>query len=315
MHRSRVVVALTGTLVLLATLVVAGAGPATAAELDEAGRFLSAFSPNGDFNAAPPANVDQSMRYPTAVSIAALPNGKFVYWNGLEDLENDTYPLATDAARMSLSSRSRQMVLPGTWQTPTPEDGGDEDMFCADLRILLNGDVLVVGGTRWRFDPVDLAALTGGAVTEPGGTAELFGSNASRFFHSDSSGGTWTQTVKMNQGRWYPAMVTLPDGRLFVAGGVGRLLYNSSGINVRQAEIFNPYEADGDYNPAAGTWTEQGVSAEQTLPLFPRLHLTAQGKVFYDGVGQMWGPFGQAIDQALWNVMKSYDPATQAWTD
>ena len=327
MHRRRALVPLAAVLALLGTLIAGGSVPAAADDLSTTGQFLPAFSENGDFDSAPPANVSESTRYPTAVSLVAMPNGKYVYWNGLENLESDGYPLATDANRISPGSRSRQLAFDvngaPTFQVPTPEDAGEDpgsendqgDLFCADQRILLDGTVAAIGGTVWKPGPVDLVALSGGAVTEPQGTTELYGNNATRIFRSDASGGTWTPADRMNYGRWYPAVVTLRDGRLFVAGGVKQLLYNDSGLNVHQTEIFDPYDGDGVYAPAQGSWTENGASGETSLPLFPRMHVIHDGTVLYDGVGQMWGPFGQAVDEALWNVVKSYDPASNAWTD
>jgi hypothetical protein len=38
------------------------------------------------------------------------------------------------------------------------------------------------------------------------------------------------------------------------------------------------------------------------------------GTVFYGGVGQMWGPFGQSVDEALWAFHKAYDPKKKTWT-
>lgn len=37
------------------------------------------------------------------------------------------------------------------------------------------------------------------------------------------------------------------------------------------------------------------------------------GKVLYSGVGQMWGPFGESVDQALFGLQQLFDPATATW--
>jgi hypothetical protein len=119
----------------------------------------------------------------------------------------------------------------------------------------------------------------------------------------------------MNFGRWYPSLVTLGNGSVFVASGVTKLLkpvYDQpetallSGTNVEQTETFRP---------AAGTWTTNPSSADHSLPLFPRLHLLPDGNVYYDAGGQTFNPFGQSYDEALWNATASYNPATQTWTD
>src|SRR5207248_5137018 len=79
-----------------------------------------------------------------------------------------------------------------------------------------------------------------------------------------------------------------------------------SGTNVEETET---------YNPATETWTDNGASGKRSLPLFPRLHLLPNGKVFYDGAGQVFSPDGQSYDEAMWNVDSVYDPATKSWTD
>ncbi|MBV9412008.1 MAG: DUF1929 domain-containing protein, partial [Acidimicrobiia bacterium] len=107
--------------------------------------------------------------------------------------------------------------------------------------------------------------------------------------------------------------VTLPDGKVFVASGVTKLLKpiyldrpTDSGTNVRETET---------YDPATGKWTDNGPAAEHSLPLFPRLHLLPDGKVFYDGGGQVFSPAGEAYDEATWNFDAVYDPTHKSWTD
>ena len=105
--------------------------------------------------------------------------------------------------------------------------------------------------------------------------------------------------------RWYPTMVTLGNGKSFVASGVEKLIYNTSGLNVHATETFDP---------DTGKWKNNGPAGETSLPLFARLHLLPDGNVFYSAVGQMWGPFGQAADEALWHFYKGYDPRKKEWT-
>ncbi|HEX2239970.1 MAG TPA: galactose oxidase early set domain-containing protein, partial [Actinomycetota bacterium] len=176
-------------------------------------------------------------------------------------------------------------------------------MFCADQRLLADGRLLVVGGTIWRADPIDLREILGPDGPAEG-TKELFGSNATRIF--DPRTDSWRKGLEfMRHYRWYPTLITLADGRLFVASGVSRLVYNFRGTTVHQTEI---------YNPATEKWRNTGTSGETQLPLFARLHLLPDGTVFYSGVGQMFNPAGQGYDEALWNVQKIYDPKENAWS-
>lgn len=319
--------------VALLTVAVSGLMPFGAHAADEAtlGQWLSPFSEARAFDGAPPADEVQSAQYPTAVSIAVLPDGNVVYWTGLDDTENLSGPIAASGGPPNQDSRSRALNLSGyfatgstdasaipagSWSTPSPASGGSGDMFCADVRLLVNGKVLVAGGTLWTNEDGE---VTDGTPAQGLGRTELWGRKDTRLY--DPATNSWTRSGSMDQGRWYPSVVTLGDGRLFVAGGVGRLIYNSSlapgtsatpsgdprPINVRQSEY---------YDTATETWTvNTNPESEASLPLFARLHLMPSGKVLYTTNGQVWGPFGQDADQAQWGNVKQFNPATNAWED
>ena len=274
---------------------------------------------------------------PAAVSVAVLPNGKVLYWDGLEGEENIKYSVVIEFGDLAPNDQSRIVSLDPahptntTWARPSPVDGGADGasdsqylvpnapgplkpvlndqgpgagaLFCSDLVFLANGDVLVPGGTDYYAEPR--------APGTPYGVAELQGLRNSRVYQAATN--TWRQTGRMNFGRWYPSTVTLADGRVFVASGVTKLvkpIYSAnpqmSGTNVEQTETFDP---------ATGRWTANPSSASRSLPLYPRLHLLPDGHVFYDAGGQTFNPFGQSYDEALWNIAASYDPATKQWAN
>ncbi|MDQ3963724.1 MAG: DUF1929 domain-containing protein [Actinomycetota bacterium] len=291
-------------LVLLATA-SSGATASDAAKAEKVGDWSMPFAELNLFAKRPPETPKESKRIPPAVAMSMLPDGRILYWGGLESLEDQTYPTAADAPRVITKSRTRLLDLSGKeprWSTPRPEDGGAHDLFCADQRLLPDGRLIAVGGTIWKPDPVDLKPVTG--EDGPAGTTELFGSNAVRVF--DPATDTWSNNKKwMHYSRWYPTLLTLGNGNLFVASGVERLIYNEKGLNVHQTET---------YDPDTEKWKNNGPGGETSLPLFARLHLLPDGNVFYSGVGQMWGPFGQAVDEALWHFYKGYDPKKNEWT-
>jgi len=276
---------------------------------------------------------------PAAVSIAVLRNGngqtgnqgaRAVYFNGLEDTENIKTSLVNEFGQIGGNDQTRVLDLTNapSWSTPTPPDGGanpsgnpneylisealtngadpkgEGALFCADLVQLVDGKILAAGGTSWYSEPYAPPPIDMGI-------AELEGLKNTRIFDPQSS--TWTQSGNMHYGRWYPGLVTLADGNVFVASGVTKLvkpLYsdrlNDSGRNVTQSETWNP---------ATGAWTYNGPTADRPLPLFPRLHLLPNGFVYYDGAGQSFNPFGESYDQALWNILAVYDPSSKTWTD
>lgn len=272
---------------------------------------------------------------PTAGSMSILSNGEVLFFNALESTENVGNSIVAEYGVQSINDQSRVLELDyddpseSRWALPDPirssasetyesspvfpaplndaaeYDHNDAALFCSDLVQLADGRLLAVGGTDYYTDP----NVPGSPVQA--GVVELEGTRDSRIF--DPKTRTWTSTSDMNYGRWYPSMVTLGDGSVFVASGVTKLMkpfyadhVEDSGGNVTQTETFDP---------ETGTWTYNGGSADRSLPLYPRLHLLPNGDVYYDAGGQVYNPQGQSYDEALWNVAAAYDPDTKAWYD
>lgn len=260
---------------------------------------------------------------PAAGSVALLPDGRFVYFNALEGTENIETSILTEIDDAFVNDQTRVLTLgPNdrpTWKRPEPVDGGanpdgndstfvlpdilitDDDkndgaLFCADLLHLPDGSIIAVGGTDYY---------------EEAGITELEGLKNSRVFNPKDN--TWRQTGSMNFGRWYPTIVTLPNNDIFVSSGVTKLIKpvypedpQQSGRNVVQTETFDI---------KTGKWSENSAAAQRSLPLFPRNHLLPNGHVLYNAGGQAFNPFGQSYDQALWNIVGTYGPQADAWSD
>lgn len=255
---------------------------------------------------------------PAAGSMAILDDGRILYWNALEGTENIENSTVAEFGTVSINDQSRILSLdPPKWSKPSPNDAGanpdgahpselfpgsastetynDGALFCADLTHLPDGRILAIGGTQYYIE---------------GGASELEGLPSARIF--DPKTNTWTQTGSMKKGRWYPSAVTLPDGDVFVASGVRKLIKpmypdepTESGRNVVQTET---------YDLETGTWSIN-EGGDRSLPLYPRLHLLPNGHIFYNSAGQVFNPSGQSYDEATWNIAASYDPASKTWTE
>jgi hypothetical protein len=315
-----------GSLTLTGAAAQTGGGPA------DSGRFLAPFEDTRPSEGEAACRTDADGRKlckPAGATVVALRNGKILYWDALEGTENLDLSIVAEFGNKARNSRTRTIDLSGpqpVFDTPDPEDGGanpdgndshplplplprsnttvnDGDLFCSDQVQLVDGRIIAVGGTDYYSDP-----------SIPGtdfGIAELEGLRNARIY--DPTTNQWTQSGSMQYGRWYPSLVTLPDGKILVASGVSKLLKPiypdrpfDSGTNVKQLEL---------YDPATGEWTVLPESANRSLPLFPRLHLLPNGHVYYDVAGQAFNPFGQAYDEAFWNLGASFDPSRNAWTD
>ena len=317
-------------LVAVAGLAAAGAAPLSAATTQAAGSdggsFSQPFQEPGLPDGSTPCTAQDSRDgrcVPTAVSAAVLANGRILYWNGIEGSERVAASTVAELGAVTVPDQSRVLDLGSlTWTKPSPIDGGGDTstpdllipgtpytqgagnaLFCSALLQLSDGRIMAVAGTDYYDEP--------GVPGTDLGVSELEGLKITRIF--DPATGTWSQSGSMQFGRWYPETVTLADGKVFVASGVTKLVkpvYSNdpadSGTNVRQTETWDP---------ATGTWSYNGAAADRSLPLFPRMHLLPDGKVYYDAGGQAFNPFGQAYDEATWNIAAVYDPSTKSWTN
>lgn len=267
---------------------------------------------------------------PSAGTVALLEDGRILYLNALEGTEDVELSIVAEFGEVSVNDQSRVLSLGDEdqpeWLKPSPlraganPDGNDSEtifndtlldgaldtaddtdkndgaLFCSDVIGMADGSVMAVGGTDYYTEA---------------GAVELEGIKNSRIFDAETN--TWTQSGDMNYGRWYPSLVTLPDSKVFVASGVTKLLKPvypedplNSGRNVVQTETFDP---------CSGTWTQNPSTADRSLPLYPRMHLLPNGHVLYNAGGQAFNPFGEGYDQALWNIVATFNPADQSWTD
>jgi hypothetical protein len=142
-------------------------------------------------------------------------------------------------------------------------DQGDVlDFFCGGEAFLADGRLLTAGGTL-TYD-VD-------AQNNPTGQG-FTGRAATQAF--DPTTRQWTRMADMADGRWYPTLVTLGDGRVLIAAGFRR-----NGQANRSLEVFTP-------NASAGFWTQLPLPSPDVfsqLPLYAHLFLMANGLVFFTG--------------------------------
>jgi len=135
------------------------------------------------------------------------------------------------------------------------------------------------------------------------------GSRGARIFSSSGAAGAGTSQPagSLISGRSYGSAVTLADGKVAVLGGSTSALGPAT-LSARSSEVFNP---------SSGTWREiaSGPTDGKPLPPNARVYLAPDGSLFYTGDGQMFTPFGQSPDEALWINQGTLNPATGAWTD
>src|SRR5215469_14376585 len=134
------------------------------------------------------------------------------------------------------------------------------DMFCNGMVLLDDGRALIDGGTI-QYDP-------------------FYGEPQVAVF--DPASNAFTNVTNMAQGRWYPTVLTLGDGRVMAFSGL-----NETGGTNSAVEFYT----------VGSGWSQQ-YPASWTPDLYPRLHLVPSGKVFYSGAQ---------------TTSKMFDPSTTTW--
>src|SRR6266567_3799405 len=119
------------------------------------------------------------------------------------------------------------------------------DMFCNGMVVLPDGRAFINGGTL-QYDP-------------------FHGELRSAVY--DLTTGAFADVQSMAHGRWYPTVTTLADGTVMTFSGL-----DENGSTNSTVEI---YSVSAGWSPPIGS--------PFTPPLYPRMNLLPNGKVFYSG--------------------------------
>ena len=219
---------------------------------------------------------------------AVLPNGKIFYLAGSAYHPEQSHG-PFEARILNLDTGSEKN-LPLT-----------EDLFCAGLTHLANGNVLLAGGTKMYDNDIDNC------------NGKWHGLNSTYEVDTQSENLIWVSS--MTHGRWYPTLVTLSDGKVVVTNGLDEF-----GSFNRLIEVYDPaskawtksFDPNTSITYCVGYGSEgtcvgaglpcYGGSASGVAPnvgLYPRMHLMPSGLVVTCGVHP--------------NV-RSWDPANGKWS-
>jgi hypothetical protein len=224
-----------------------------------------------------------------AIHTHVLPNGRVLMW-GRRDRPADSLdvhectPFVWNPADGSVTN------------TPKPRraDGSTVTLFCSGHAFLADGRLLVVGGHLFDGDGLSQAALY------------------------DWKTNTWAATAPMTTPageevrRWYPTAVTLANGTVLVMSGSYVDMTQAPGKQTIVADLLQVWDK--------GTWKtiKQANGTPLNfigLPLYPRLHLISDGRVFMSGTNDRTlllkatqpGEWTQAAFRTLGN--RDYCPA------
>jgi Galactose oxidase-like, Early set domain/Kelch motif len=156
--------------------------------------------------------------------------------------------------------RPAELWNPETGEIKTVDQDLEGDIFCAGHAFLPDGRLLVGGGTT-GYDVK--RNIFGQEVPIP----PFQGSNQTYIF--DPITERWTRDGDMSTGRWYPTLIMLADGRVVAVAGLTQYF---PWVALRRIEIY-----------AQGQGWQDLKGVDRWMPLYPRLHLLPDGRVFYSG--------------------------------
>jgi hypothetical protein len=213
-----------------------------------------------------------------AIHIALLPSGKIFYLAGS----------GFDNARQSGPFNARILnVNTGSERSLTQT----EDLFCTGLTSLADGKVFMAGGTlRYNGNPDNCNGRWHGLKSA---------------YELDPSSESMTKVASMRHGRWYPTLVTLPDGKVWTCMGD-----DEYGVPNRIVEVYDPTSkawtirpdpsstrtycvGSGFSSTCPGAGSPCYNNACPTLSFYPRAHLMPNGRLVITGFRReiySWNP-------------------------
>ncbi|KAL1918468.1 uncharacterized protein VTP21DRAFT_3128 [Calcarisporiella thermophila] len=193
-----------------------------------------------------------------AIHAALLHTGEILYFSGDEHDKDQNSRHQIDHTRLfdtnSLSVR----------RAPSP----GSDVFCSGHAFLIDGRLLVAGGTS-------------AFPRDEGQHATHFPGLRDAWVY-DPATHTWTRVADMNPepgrtvggGRWYPTLLTLPNGQILTVSG--HPMVEDSRHNNDSPEKFSPSPR------SRGTWRLlTGPDPAHAVGFYPRLHVLPNGQVLF----------------------------------
>ncbi|MGB5631959.1 MAG: galactose oxidase early set domain-containing protein [Waterburya sp.] len=224
-----------------------------------------------------------------AVHASLLPNGKILIANGsanrntlvfedgqakfLDGVKSNDYDTVNNTLLFDPTTNKFERI-----DSPPAVQGGDtNDLFCGAQVQMFDGNLLFISGTSRYY---------------PGENFE--GSKQSNLY--DWKNGTWSTLGKMKEGRWYPSLVPLKDGKIAIFSG---LKFGKPSQITPTMEVYDPakkkfhyvdltYVEDSPFNTKIEYDEPQyglKVSAYDGIDIYPRVFPTEDGRILITGDG------------------------------
>jgi Domain of unknown function (DUF1929) len=264
------IISLILALVLVITINICGWGQAIAAPM------IGAKEQMGEWETISMPQAENLMQ---SVHTLLLPNGKVLSLSGSSfrnTLVNDNgQPSFIEGVNVTddVVVNNTSLLDPNTGMSeriaspPAMQNKETNDLFCSGHLQLPDGNILFVGGTG-RYYP-------GGAFT---------GSRQLNLYNWQT--GRWSRVGQLKEGRWYPSLIPLANGKIVIFSG---LKFESPNQINPSLEIYDPKTQklhyidltsikDSPFNTKIST-----NDTYDSIDLYPRVFPTADGKLLITG--------------------------------
>ena len=230
---------------------------------------------------------DDKKDWMQAVATVLLPNGKILIANGsanrntlvfengqakfLDGVNSSDYDTVNNTLLFDPTTNKYERID----SPPAVLEGDSNDLFCGAQIQMLDGNILFISGTSRYY---------------PGENFE--GSKQSNLYNWKSN--TWSTLGQMKEGRWYPSLVPLKDGKIAIFSG---LKFGKPGQITPTIEIYDPAKQkfhyvdlteveDSPFNTKI-EYQENGlnIDAYDGIDIYPRVFPTADGRILITGDG------------------------------
>ncbi|KAI9686795.1 MAG: hypothetical protein M1822_002855 [Bathelium mastoideum] len=188
-----------------------------------------------------------------AVHASLLPNGKVLYWGRRSNPHDTTRDSLNEHFTKSFLWDPFTGASKATATQPKLFGPGAKDvnLFCSGHSFQPDGSLLIVGGHL----------------------EDTKGVNQSCIYNPLAD--TWSAKRPMNEGRWYPSALTLPDGSVLSLSGTFGFI-DAEGKSSSSTNIIPQVWR-------TNTWQPLASPPRNVLLSYPRLHLDPNGRVFMAG--------------------------------
>ncbi|GAA4683417.1 kelch motif-containing protein [Streptomyces chumphonensis] len=174
----------------------------------------------------------------------------------------------------------------------TTDDAGEVTVTASEATVFVEA---AEEGEEYVTDEAaqyEIVGLKGRAADNLYGLAEKIDLGKQDFqglrdsFEFDPVAEKYVRVDPMAEARWYPTLVTLPDGTVLSVSGldeVGEILQGDNEI----------------YDPKTRSWS---TGPKRYFPTYPALFLVDDGKLFYSGANAGYGPADKGRVPGIWDL-------------